>query len=315
MSARSVGTHMRALAQRGVIVPGDPAVVEHIRGDRRPPVWDFPADLPRRPPAGGNEFQSPGSGSGNNRVEGGSTRNRNRKPPTGGNREQPRVETVADKPVTTDPGPSVGGDGRRPPTGSNGPGMGGKAASGKTTLAGGKASASVMRTVTRALPAPLADLLEQDWPAGLPLAVNEAVSGVLLDEQRTVQEIVERVERRWALWRYEDAAVAESGTGIARPLGVLLTLLAPSTCWGNNIRCEDGLDLDSGNDCPRCAEAREDKAAERRGPQSEPLAGHSVPFVPDHRRQARPKCPGCRLPLATATEPELCRECRELTPA
>jgi hypothetical protein len=235
--------------------------------------------------------------------------------PVGTGTHQP-VGTGRDLPVgtgtnqTTQDDQTNVGDGRRPSTSGDGLGEGGRAASGKTKPARGRADAAAMRAVAGAIPAPLAALLEQDWPTGLPGSVNEAVCKALFDEQRTVQEVVERVGRRWTLWSYEDAAVAQSGDGIARPLGVLLTLLGPSACWGNNIRCEDGVDLDSGSDCPRCAEAREDKAAERRGPQPDLSAGYSVPFEPDHGQQARPKCPGCRLPLANATEPELCRECR-----
>ncbi|WP_143660353.1 hypothetical protein [Streptomyces sp. t99] len=311
MSARSVGTHMRALAQRGVIVPGDPTVVEHIRGDRRPPVWDFPADLPRRPPTGGNEFRSPGEDSDADRVEGGSTRKRARQPPTGGNRKQPRVETVADEPVTTEPGTGIGGDGRRPSTGGTGRGKGGKAASSKTTPPTKKAVPAAMRAVVSALPTPLAAQLDQDWPGGLPVSVTEAVGLAL--EDRTVEQVVARVERRWLQWSYEDDALAESGKGLSRPLGVLLTLLGPSACWGNNARCEDGTDIDTGVVCPRCEEAREDRAAAGRSQDAPPAAGYSVPFERPTDAEPSPyvQCrgAGCGLKMMP-TEDGLCRECR-----
>ncbi|MEV7681583.1 hypothetical protein AB0O64_23960 [Streptomyces sp. NPDC088341] len=313
MSTRSVGTHMRSLAKRGVIVPGDPAAVEHIRGDRRPPVWDFPVDLPRRPPAGGNFFQSLQGSADRKRVEGDATRDGAREPTTGGNEQQPRVETVADEPVTTEPGTSIGGDGRRPSTGGEGLGKGGRAASGKTKTVKVKVGAAAMRAVAGAIPAPLAALLEQDWPTGLPGSVNEAVCKALFDEQRTVQEVVERVGRRWTLWSYEDAAVAQSGDGIARPLGVLLTLLGPSACWGNNARCEDGTDIDTGAVCPRCEEAREDKAAAEQGQDAMPAAGYSVPFQRPVDAEPSPyvQCrgAGCGRKMLP-TEDGLCRECR-----
>lgn len=41
MSPRTAQTHLRELAKRGLIIPGDPKLVEHIRPDIRPPVWDL----------------------------------------------------------------------------------------------------------------------------------------------------------------------------------------------------------------------------------------------------------------------------------
>ncbi|WP_073951546.1 hypothetical protein [Streptomyces kebangsaanensis] len=46
---RTVGTHVRSLADRKVIVPGDAALVSHIRQDIRPDVWDFNGGLPEQP--------------------------------------------------------------------------------------------------------------------------------------------------------------------------------------------------------------------------------------------------------------------------
>ncbi|MFJ9239836.1 hypothetical protein ACIRJ3_33215 [Streptomyces anulatus] len=139
--------------------------------------------------------------------------------------------------------------------------------------------------------------------------MTEAIGLALAD--RTVGQVVTRVERRWLQWSYEDDALADSGKGLDRPLGVLLTLLGPSACWGNNARCEDGTDIDTGAVCPRCEEAREDKAAERGQEQPGPSPAYSVQFERTDEVLARPKCPGCDLPLANATEAVLCRECRE----
>ncbi|MDJ0465039.1 hypothetical protein [Streptomyces sp. H27-C3] len=322
MSTRSVGTHMRSLAKRGVIVPGDPAVVEHIRGDRRPPVWNFPADLPRRPSTGGKPFQSSQGSTDRQRVEGDATRDSARQPATGGNEQQPRVETVADEPVTTEPGTSVGGDGRRPSTGSEGRSDGGRAASGKEAAAEEGArgyyqshqqrlSTSELRAVLERLPRALAAQLENEWSRGLPASVIEAIGLGL--EDRTVEQIVARVERRWLQWSYENDAVAESGVGLARPLGVLLTLLGPSTCWGNNARCEDGADIDTDVVCPRCEEARADKAAARRDQDAPPAAGYSVPFQRPANAEPSPyvQCTGagCGVKMMP-TEDGMCRECR-----
>ncbi|WP_435058464.1 hypothetical protein [Streptomyces sp. bgisy060] len=305
---RTVRTHLRTLAERKVIVPGDSSLVSHLPADNRPDVWDLNKGLPTKPGTG-KDFRSKSS------KAGAAATGKNFRSPNDGRAGKfcsEGAENSSDDPGTVDPG-TAGGDGRRPSTSSDGPGGGGKAASGKTKPARGKTNAVAMRAVASAIPAPLADLLEQDWPAGLPLSVNEAVSAVLLDEQRTVQEIVERVERRWALWRYEDAAVAQSGQGIARPLGVLLTLLAPSACWGNNIRCEDGVDIDTGAVCPRCEEAREDNATARRGEGAPPPAGYSVPFQRPTVDEPSPyvQCTGagCGVKMMP-TDDGLCRECR-----
>jgi len=41
MSPRAAQGHLRELARRGLLIPGDPKLVEHIRPDIRPPVWDL----------------------------------------------------------------------------------------------------------------------------------------------------------------------------------------------------------------------------------------------------------------------------------
>ncbi|MEU8472722.1 hypothetical protein AB0F30_33395 [Streptomyces sp. NPDC029006] len=51
MSPRAAQGHLRELSRRHLLVPGDPRLVEHIRPDRRPPVWDL---------AGAHEADCPG---------------------------------------------------------------------------------------------------------------------------------------------------------------------------------------------------------------------------------------------------------------
>ncbi|MFB7545030.1 hypothetical protein ACFC0N_34620 [Streptomyces zaomyceticus] len=202
------------------------------------------------------------------------------------------------------------GDGRRPSTSSNGRGGRGVAASSKTA-ARRKVPAAGLRTVVASVPSVLAAQLENEFPRGLPASVNEAIGLAL--EDRTVDQVVARVERRWLQWSYENDAVAESGSGLGRPLGVLLTLLGPSACWGNNARCEDGTDIDTGVVCPRCEEAREDRAAAGRSQDGPPAAGYSVPFERPTDVEPSPyvQCrgAGCGLKMMP-TEDGLCRECR-----
>jgi uncharacterized membrane protein len=93
--------------------------------------------------------------------------------------------------------------------------------------------------------------------------------------------------RRWQAFGYEDALLSQSGEGIRRGIGVLEELLSPSKCDGNNIDCEDGIVLYSGQECPRCQESREDRAAERAGAAvQDPVAPQAA--IPAARRAAPP---------------------------
>ena len=167
------------------------------------------------------------------------------------------------------------GDGRRPTTGSKGVSEGGCAASDETERAE-KAKPGDLRTVIAGIPSPLASLLDGQWPQGLPTEVNDAISKGLIGEMRTADELVQRMDRRWVRFGYDADHWSMTGGGIRRPLGVLTELLAPSKCWGNNPRCEDNIDLDRGEDCVRCVEAREDRAAERQAQQEEPAAAQTA---------------------------------------
>ncbi|CAK7288646.1 conserved hypothetical protein [Streptomyces misionensis JCM 4497] len=51
MAPRAAQSHLRELTRRGLLIPGDPKVVEHLRADRRPPVYDL---------AGAHEHGCPG---------------------------------------------------------------------------------------------------------------------------------------------------------------------------------------------------------------------------------------------------------------
>ncbi|MGW5529418.1 hypothetical protein [Streptomyces xanthochromogenes] len=149
-----------------------------------------------------------------------------------------------------------------------------------------------LRAVVEAIPGPLAQLLARDWPRGLPVAVNELIEQGLLGEQRTVEELAERIGRRWVAFGYENDLMDSLGKGVRTSLGVLEELVSPSKCWGNNLDCEDGIDRRTGDDCPRCVEQR----AERRADREQPLAERPptvekptpvpAPYVPEQRDDA-----------------------------
>nr|WSZ21167.1 hypothetical protein OH837_48850 [Streptomyces canus] len=169
------------------------------------------------------------------------------------------------------------GDGRRPTTGSRGPGGGGFAASKEEIAAGDKAKPGELRAVVEGVPDPLKQLLQEDWPRGLPGRVNELIEKGLTAEHRTTSQLLERMARRWQAFGYEDALLSQSGEGIRRSIGVLEELLSPSKCDGNNIDCEDGIVLYTELPCPRCEENREDRQAAYQAPEAQPAPVQPLP--------------------------------------
>ncbi|MER6844825.1 hypothetical protein [Streptomyces platensis] len=154
------------------------------------------------------------------------------------------------------------GDGRRPTTGSRGEGGSGFAAPAneRDQVDSKPLPYRDISAVLAAIPQPLVLLLEQDFPTGLPGAVNKRVAEAL-EAPRTVNEVKARVGRRWA--RYEDDALSLTGQGINEPIAVLYALIAPSWCEGGNVRCEDGMDLDREEECQICVEKRAEFHAQR----------------------------------------------------
>lgn len=176
------------------------------------------------------------------------------------------------------------GDGRRPTTGSRADGGSGCAASGNTEPLPHTTPASSIRSVLETIPAPLVQLLEKDWPRGLPASVTAMVEKALTAEQRTVDQIGERIARRWLAFGYEDALLSIDGPGLRTGLGVLEEMLSPSKCWGNNLDCEDGVDVRTRETCPRCEEHREDRraASDRDTPSEHPAvdcAGNTATYT------------------------------------
>lgn len=153
------------------------------------------------------------------------------------------------------------GDGRQATTGSRAIRDGGCAASKGEIGAVDKPKPAELRAVVEGVPEPLKQLLQEDWPRELPGRVNELIEAGLIREHRTPGQLLERMARRWQVFGYEDALLSQSGEGIRRSIGVLEELLSPSKCDGNNIDCEDGIELYTEQVCPRCEENREDRQA------------------------------------------------------
>lgn len=149
------------------------------------------------------------------------------------------------------------GDGRQASTGSRRRGSSGSAASDKQSDPDDKPKPSALRAVVEGIPGPLMQLLEKECPRGLPHRISQLIEDGLVDEHRTPSQLTERMARRWQVFGYENALLSQSGEGIRRSIGVLEELLAPSKCRGNNIDCEDGVELYTNRACPRCEEERQ----------------------------------------------------------
>ncbi|MFI8944773.1 helix-turn-helix domain-containing protein [Streptomyces syringium] len=220
---------------------------------------------------------------------------------------EPTEVTPTSEP-TTAPSARSANDGRRPSTGSSARGRGGSAASGGAKAPGKSSSASkakgsvrmsraqaaAVKTVEDAFPAELAAVLPRYRPAVLRDAIVDALRG------RTADQLAERIDRRWYTWGF--AAKADGGDGLERPVGVAVRLVGDGDCA--DARCEDGVSVDTGAACPRCAERRQDRSHGRGGPH--------VPAQPGPG-PARPRCADCEVPFApTAVVPEdgVCAECR-----
>ncbi|MGK4578454.1 hypothetical protein [Kitasatospora sp. HPMI-4] len=127
-----------------------------------------------------------------------------------------------------------------------------------------------------------------DRPKTLVTAVTKALS------TRTVDELVDRVSRRWVQHGY--ATKFEAGE-LARPVGAAVAMLRTGDC--PDPGCEDGRVLATGAGCVLCAERTKDhKAARSRVRQAERQAD---------RLQA--VCPACERERGTGGE--VCDPCAE----
>lgn len=174
-------------------------------------------------------------------------------------------------------GEKTGGDGRRPTTGSRDRGPGGSAAPDKI---GGRVRFADLGRVIQAFPPRLVDALEAEHPGGLPASVTDAIEGELR-RGLTAEQMAVRVNDRWNLHGYAlDADIEYGGRGLQRPTGVAVALVRRGEC--THPRCNDGTDLDTGQECRTCERAREDAQAARtaaRGPEAPALrpVPHSGP--------------------------------------
>jgi hypothetical protein len=113
---------------------------------------------------------------------------------------------------------------------------------------------AAVRAVEAILPPVLvAKLPYQQFPKRNRPAVLEAL------ESRTVEQLTERVERRWVAYGYEPALY--DGT-LTHPVGAALELISPNR-YCPDLSCEDGTMIDTGVECRACLERRATRRAAR----------------------------------------------------
>jgi hypothetical protein len=119
-------------------------------------------------------------------------------------------------------------------------------------------------TAVRAVESLLPPLLLKELPYGqFPKRNRPAVLEAL--QSRTMEQLRERVERRWVAYEYEPAL--HDGT-LTQPVGAALELIAP-TRYCPDLSCEDGTMIDHGGECRTCLERRASRRAARAAGQLE----------------------------------------------
>ncbi|MEV5451604.1 hypothetical protein [Streptomyces sp. NPDC052535] len=110
----------------------------------------------------------------------------------------------------------------------------------------------------RAVEAVLPPVLMAKLPYGqFPKRNRAAVLEAL--ESRTVDQLRERVARRWVAYGYEPALYEGS---ITQPIGAALELIVPPR-YCPDWSCEDGTMIDTGVECRACLQRRETRRAAR----------------------------------------------------
>lgn len=238
-------------------------------------------------------------------------------PPQGLQVPQPS-ESPSESPPETDPAPSARGAGGVRSTSSSGSGArdvdSGSAAPDRTGSASGEAEKTAVpaqRTAepehlpreqaaaVRAVEALLPPLLTARLPYGhIPGRNRPAVLEAL--ESRTVDQLRDRITRRWTAYGYEPAI--HDGE-LRNPVGAALALIAP-TPGCPDPACEDGALIDTGEDCRPCIERKAQHRADR--------LARKAPANRKEPATAKGTCLDCDRPFpGTTPEDGLCTPCRQ----
>jgi hypothetical protein len=144
-------------------------------------------------------------------------------------------------------------------------------------------------------PALVARLPYQQLPGRNRPVVLEAL------ESRTVEQLRQRVERRWLAYGYEPAL--HDGT-LTSPIGAAVALVAPPR-YCPDLSCEDGWMIDTGEECRACLERRASRRAAR-------AAGQPLTDGSSKGRGRLPECVICQVPFPGAVPDDgECLTCRK----
>jgi len=138
-------------------------------------------------------------------------------------------------------------------------------------------------------------------------AILDALAGDVPGADRTVGQLGARIQRRWDHHGY--AAKFHAGE-LTNPVGAAIAMVRPlkaSDRYGcANPRCEDGVDVDTGAECPVCPERIAARKAERRqGADDTSRAERSSKGGRGYRECA------CGNPLIRSGDESMCGACRE----
>jgi hypothetical protein len=168
------------------------------------------------------------------------------------------------------------------------PADGAAAAAKPKTKAGKRGDVALPPEVLRVLaafPEPLRAAMRETAHTDTPKTLVTAVAKALQD--RTAEQLVDRVCRRWWLHGYE--AKFEAGE-LARPVGAAVAMLRHGEC--PDLRCEDGEVLDTGAPCRLCIERGKDYKAER-------AAARKAQKEAAEAARRRVMCPACERDQGT----------------
>lgn len=186
-------------------------------------------------------------------------------------------------------------------------------------VVGGKSSSKKARHTRQqlALVAAVRAYYPADFLDGLPdiPALSDAVLSALAADDRTVEQLGERILYRWDHHGYASkfyAGEIESRVGAA--VGMVRPLRRGDRFACADPRCENGRHLDSGVECRACVERIADRRAERRQQKAQEAADgssggavdlHAV--IPAQRATYR-EC-GCGNPIVRSGDSEVCGAC------
>lgn len=230
-------------------------------------------------------------------------------------KEGPKKTSTNQTSGTTAPSARSAGDVRRTGAGGSARGRSGSAAPGTAGSSSGRAGkalpeqrgedrlAGEQAAAVRAVEALLPPLLVSRLPYGrIPKRNRAAVLEAL--ESRTVDQLRERISRRWTAYGYEPALHDDT---LRSAVGTALELIAP-TRHCPDLACEDGQLIDTGQDCRACTQRKAQRRADR-------LAGNT-PAPAGKSKATAAECLDCGHPFpGTAPADRLCRPCREVPAA